>query len=308
MATYTGSTTTSTLGALIGTEQIDEIIQDPNVAPAIHQVVAWARNASAGNSESYKFPSLDEPTITFTEASPKTEDDTAGFGDADAINATAATATAAVVGVKRRLSYEAAQDASYTIQDAFRNTLIGMRKRITTDLLLNLVGLSGGSDFSGLALNIQRLGVAQATYGAQNPHMTPGGFALILHDDQYRDLAADIRLTNASIEATGRNVALLSLIPGFKGFYEDLAVFVTGLVGAPDGSNWEGGIVSIGERGALGMAVWDMGNTSKGFSVNGILNEADRDIDAQADVLVTSSRYGTCITKAANAHSIISRT
>lgn len=308
MATTTGTTSTTTLGSLIRTEQMSKIILDPNVAPSVHSLVAWTEDASMGHSEKYRFNRLDEPTVTFTEASPKTEADTAGFGNADAINSTGSDADAAVVGVKRLLSYEAAQDAGFTAEQVVRNNLIGLRKRITTDLLLNLVGHTNSSDFSGLALDLTRWGTALAAFGAQNPTETELGIAAILHDDQYRDLSAALRSSSGAIEATGRGLSLLKPLPGFKGYLEGVAIIVTGLVGAPDGSNWSGGLVTMGTMGALGLAVWNQGNTTKGYSVNGILNEMDRDIDVQGDVIVTSARYGTCITSPANARELISQT
>lgn len=309
MATLTGATTTTTLATLIRTERLQEMVMDPNVAPSIHGEICWIVDGTGAST--YIFNRLDEPTISFTEASPKTEFDTAGFGNADAINSTAATVTPAVVGVKRALSYEGASDASWGLEEVVRNSLIGMRKRVTTDALLNVVGHSNQSDFSGLALNIQRLGVAQAAFGAQNPNAGSNGLALVLHDDQYRDLAADFRLTNASLESTGRNVDLLRTLPGFKGFYEDLAVFVTGLVGAPDGSNWSGGIMTIGTGGALGLGVWEHIPKSPNAVfqfVNGYLIQMDNDGDDQGDFVYTSSRYGTVVTNPAHLREVISMT
>lgn len=309
MATTTGSTTTSTLSSLIRTERLNELIKDPNVAPSIHGAVAWIEDGTGAST--YKFNQLDEPTMSFSEASGKTEDDTAGFGNADATNSSAATVTPVVVGVKKRLSYEGSSDSGLTIDDEIRNALIGLRKRITLDLLLNAKAHSNQSDFSGLPLTIDRIGLGQSAFGAQDPAMSEGGLALILHNDGWRDFSQDMRNKNASLEATGRNRDLLKTLPGFKGYYEDMAVFVTGNVAAADGSNWSNAIVTIGRGGALGLAAWEhrprRPNASYHY-MNGILVELDGDADTQADIIIVSARYGTTVTSAADARELISMT
>jgi hypothetical protein len=310
MATITGATTTSTLATLIPTERLNALVMDPHAAPSPINELLWIEEGTGAST--YIFNRLDEPNFTFTEASGKTEFDSSGLGTPDAINSTGATVTPVVVGLPRALSYEGASDAQalFSVEDAISNTLIGMRKRIFIDAALNVVGHSKQADYSGLALNIQRLGEAQATFGAQNPIPGSNGLALLLHDDQYKDLAADLRLTHASLESTGRNVQLLSTLPGFKGFYEDLAVFVTGNVQQADASNWSGAIMSIGVGGAIGMAWWQhiprTPNTPFEF-VGGYLIQMENAASGQGDYIYVSSRYGTVVTDPANLTELITK-
>lgn len=307
MATITGATTVTTLASLIPTERLNALVMDPHVAPSPTSELAWIEEGTGASK--YIFNRLDEPSFTFTEASPKTEFDSAGLGTPDALNSTGAEVTPAVVGLPRALSYEGGSDAQalLSIEDVIRNTLIGMRKRQFIDVALNIVGHSNQADYSGLKLNIQRLGAAQATFGAQNPVPGSNGLALLLHNDQYADLAADMRLTNASLESTGRNVQLLSTLPGFKGFYEDLAVFVTGNVQQADANNWSGAIMSIGTGGALGMAWWEHRPRTPvpHEFVGGYLIQLDNNATQQGDFVYVSSRYGTVVTDPANLTELI---
>jgi hypothetical protein len=53
-----GETTVTSLNDLIHSQQIEELILAANRPASVHQLIAWARDASKGGAGTYQFPKL----------------------------------------------------------------------------------------------------------------------------------------------------------------------------------------------------------------------------------------------------------
>lgn len=308
MAAITGATTTSTV-AWINSEKFTEAVIPPNEDAQIHQSIAWYYDASNAGSNVVKFRKETAVSTTLTFASPKSEADDGGYGNAVAFTGTSASATGAVIGLKRVVSRRVQtllpEDL---ITRVVANTRRAVAKRMTTDTLLRIQDVtSNTTSFSGLSFNRDRWGVASAAFEAQNPE---GQFAAILGPGHWRDLKSDIRNTTASIEAAGASLGLLGANqPGLKGMFEGVPVMVTGLVPAEDGSNDNGCFAKIGEGGAFGLASW-WGLTPERMPGNpnmagGYLVEFDEDKDDDVTFVWVKAYIGHVLTYEENIREFI---
>ena len=113
-----------------------------------------------------------------------------------------------------------------------------------------------------------------------------------------RGLEADMRSVGASINANPQYSAvqiLNSAIQGFRGVYEGIEIYETGLCPDNDADTISSAFLMAGDLGAIGLAVW----RPWGHKVR----EAPQ---IAANELYTSARYGMCITNQANIREVIS--
>lgn len=308
MAAITGATTTSTV-AWINSEHFLDAVIPPNEAAQVHQSIAYYVDASNAGSNVIKFPKEAAVNTTFTFASPKAEADDAGYGNAVAFTGTSVSATGAVIGLKRVVSRRLQTLLPMElITRMVSNTRVAVARRMTTDTLLRIKDVSSNtSNFSGLAFNRDRWGVAAAAFEAQHPE---GQFAAILPPGHWRDLKADIRQTTASIEAAGTSRELFgNLQPGYKGMYEGMPIIVSSLCPAEDGSNDNGCMAKIGAGGAFGLASWwgltpERSPNNPGMA-GGYLVEFDDDKDLDVNYVWVKAYIGHVLTHEPNIREII---
>lgn len=309
MAAITGATTTTSLTEIIPTEQIGDVIGMPaGVGLPLHNAIADIKDASGPQrGPVYTFPRWNETATVQTEASPFTEADDGGFGNAVEQDMAEATATAVVVGIKKRVTYQAMQDAPVGIGDAVRLSRLALRKRLSQDLLLNVPDCTNSDDYSGLALTRARLGASITGWKGQDP-VEAGLPMIVLHTDQMGDFRSDLESTNATLVRDGNGADLFTPYAGFQGMYQGFAVFESSLVAAHDGSNWSGCILKGGSGGALGIANWWSPGVLPDVFDGGVMIKVDDNHDTLDMQIICAMRYGTALVDNGNIREVISQT
>lgn len=287
-----GETTTSSLAAMIHTEQIEKIVLDPNRPASVHQLIAWVRDASKGQSEVYQFPKwgkVDMPAGVKTEG-------TGAFTITEQTS-TAATATAGVVGIGIELTDEAAQDAMKSLADMMVLNRARGAERLTKDGVGLFTSATNTTAVGNAAFTLTQWGIAKAAFKAQNP--VGARFAYVGSNASIRDLEADMRTTGASIISNPLYVngqLINNPGQGFKGFFEGIEIYETGLCPDNDADTISSAFLVAGDRGAIGLAVWWPWR-----------DEIRRNPENATDELFTSARYGYCITNQDNLREVQSQ-
>lgn len=296
MAQITNGTFSSSVEEVINAEAIGRIILEIERQPVLFNQVGWVVDASGMNSNVYTFPKWAAVTQALTEASGVAETDEVA---AQEQTMTEATATGVIVANRRALGDQTVQDS---IPDQMARAIVSNAAEILeqadTDLFLNITSATNISSHAGTALTGTKLLAGISTWRALAPTNTNG--AIVLGYAQVADLMESVLASGSSIYAgmfgdrqadnllDGTNQGLVS--SNFHGF----RVYQTGNL-PTTGADTNGCIVSAGERGALGMAVFQ-----------GLRHEAQREATRIMTDVVSNTRYGTTVANQAGLVELIS--
>lgn len=286
-----GETTTTSLNDLIHSEQIEQLILNENRPASIHQLVAWIRDASRGGASVYQFPIWDKVDMT---SGTKTEG--ASFTVTEQTTSST-TCTAGVVGIGIELTYEAAQDSLKGLADMILANMRRAEERVTKDLVALFTSATNTTNVGNAAFTLTQWGIAKSAFKAQNP--VGSRLAYIGSNASIRDLEADLRTVGSAILSNPLYIdgsVINNPGQGFKGYYEGMEIYETGLCPDNDADTISTAFAVVGEMGALGLAVWWPWK-----------HEVHANPGAAGDELFTSSRYAVCITNQANLREVISQ-
>jgi len=290
------ATTASSVEEVINSEAIGRRILEIERQPLLFEVVGWMVDASGLNSNTYTFPKWAEVSQALTEAS--------GVAETVEIAAqeqtmTEATATGVIVGNRRALGDKTVQDSipDQVVRAIASNTAV-IKNQADIDLFLNITSATNISSHAGSPLNETRMLAAITTWRALAPTNMNG--AIVLSYAQVADLMGSVMASGSSIYAgmfgdrqadnllDGTNVGMVS--SNFHGFkmYQTANVPTTG-------ADSNGCIVSAGEGGALGMAVFQA-----------LRHEAGRVPERVMTNIVSNTRYGTALVNQAGIVEVVS--
>jgi hypothetical protein len=296
MAAITGATVASSVEEVINSEYIGRRILEIEREPVLAEMLGWVVDASGTNSNTYTFPKWAAVTQALTEAS--------GVAETDEIAAqeqtmTEVTVSGVIVGNRRALGDQTVQDSiPNQVERAIVANSAEIKNQFDTDLFLNITSASNITTYAGTALDITKMGASIATWRALMPTNMNG--AIVLSYAQVEDLRASVRASGSAIFAglfgdraadglmDGTSVGLVS------NNYEGFSLYQTGNV-PTTGADSNGCIMSAGEGGALGAAVWW-----------GLKHEAQREATRVMTDLVTSTRYGTGLVNQAGIVEVVS--
>lgn len=304
-------TTTTSLGALIKTEQIAESIENASHAPNPFAGLVWIKDCSQGRSPKAKFTRWNAIETTTSEGSPKAEG--AAPSEAIELTADAAEAEAEVVDVTIELTWEAEQDAGVKLDDALQLAIPALRERCAKDCFLNLQSASNTSSYTGLPVNITRLGELTASFDLQVPNAAAGPTALVLDSRHFHQFTSSLRASTASLHIDPQLKELFGPAGPYMGTYEGTPVFKTPLLPASGPSNKISAIMKIGQPvasedevnryAAIGLATWWGDDTNKGmFRGYRLLVKEEGSGVYQ---LFISMRYGTTLTNPRNSRALL---
>ena len=296
MAAITNATTSSSVEEVIHSEAIGRLILEIERQPLTFEVVGWLVNAAGLNSNVYTFPKWSEVAQVLTESSPVIETDEIA---AQEQTMTEVTATGAIVGNRRALADKVVQDSiPDQVARAITSNTAVIKNQADTDLFLNITSATNIATYAGTALDITKMGAAITTWRALAPTNMNG--AIVLGYSQVADLQASVRASGSSIFAglfgdrqadqlmDGTKVGLVS------DNYEGFKLYQTGNL-PTTGADTNGCVVSAGEGGALGMAIFQ-----------GLMHEAGRVPERVMTNIVSNTRYGTALVNQAGIVEVVS--
>lgn len=285
-----GETTTTSWNDLIHSEQINEIVLNPNRPASIASMIAWIRDASKGGAGSYRFPRYDKVDLT---AGVKTEGDVFTVTE---LTSSGATATSGVVGIGVELTDEAAQDSYKGLADIIMLNEGAGAERVTKDLLALFTSSTNTYTVGNAPFGLVEWGIGKAQFKAQNPQGQR--LAYVGSNASIKNLEKDMRTAGSSILANPLYIngdVINNPGQGFLGFYEGIEMYETSLCPDNDANTISTAFIVAGEMGALGLAVWWPWQ-----------HKVHENPGAAGNELFTSSRYGVCITNPANLLEVIS--
>lgn len=273
-------TTTTSLNDLIHSEQIEQLVLNPNRPAAIHQLVCWIRDASKGGSGIYQFPSWDKK-----DANAGVKSEGADITIAEQTTS-ATTATAGVVSIGRELTYEAEMDAMKSLGDLVMLNEGAGAERITSDVCALFTSATNTHTVGNAAFTLTQWGIAKAKFKALN---NSGRFAYIGSNASIKNLEADLRTAGSAILSNPLYMngdIIKNPGQGYLGIYEGVEIYETSSCPDNDADTISTAFVVAGELGALGLAVWWPWK-----------HEVRPNPGAAGNELFSTARYGVCITR-----------
>ncbi len=298
MAVISNATTTTSLTEVVKSEEISTIVLEANRSAPIANAISWYRDASDIRSLTFTQTIWERALVPTSEASGKAESDEFAVTEQTMAQVQVSHAD---VGIYKWLSDQARRRTvlSDVVAELVRQSIIEMFDQWNEDLLANITSATNASSFAAAPLTLANWGTARAAFLAQNPNGER--FAFAGHNDQFRDLTADLRATGGSIWAGSHGDQASGIMSnvqgGFRGFFEGFELYESGLIPAFDGSNWSGAMCSAGNLGALMFVGWTK-----------IMTESRRVPTRKGDELVTSMEYGTGISNQSNLREVVSQT
>lgn len=280
-----GETTVTSLNDLIHSQQIEELILAANRPASVHQLIAWARDASKGGAGVYQFPKWDKVDVP---SGVKTE----GTGSFTITEQTtsSATATAGFVGIGIELTDEAAQDSLKGLADMIMLNEARGAERVTKDCLSLFTSCTNTHAVGDAAFDLTQWGLAKAKFKALNP--VGARLAYVGSNASIRDLEASMRATGASFMANPLIVdgkLINNPGQGYRGMFEGIEIYETSLCPDHDADIISTAFLVAGDQGAIGLAVWVPWR-----------HEVQRNSANATDELYSAARYGVCLTNQSN--------
>lgn len=279
------ATTSTTLTNAINSEAIQAVIREYQRAPSTAMLLADLIDMSS--QESTVATVLKHASLSA--ASQAAETDSLS---ASAMSFSQVQLTQGTVAVRHALSYQARINFMRAPAEILGQQARSIRDQIDSDYhSASTSATDTSADYSGNSLTNQRFITAAGAFKEKNPVASMGQrMAFVVHPHSLTEWLSDLAYNGGSMygaEALGGQAAGLADAGtlGFKTRFHGFEIWESSNVPQADASNWHNYLATVGQGGAMSLAVWKQFDVRVGDAVNEL-----------ADNIVAHAMYAAKIT------------